>query len=108
MARGIAGYGRYEDDLAHVGCPWSRSSEAPCAARDGRLAITGSPRAACVGCGNYVLFLIGDLADDYPPAGAERPADEAQAADWFRDLVLQATAPLAERETGDRPEPPAG
>lgn len=108
MARGIGGYGRYEDDLAHVGCPWSRSSETPCAARDGRLAISRSPRAVCAGCNNYVLYLIADLADDYPPAGATRPDDEAQAADWFRDLVLQATAPLAEGKGSDRPGPPPG
>lgn len=108
MARGIGGYGRYEGSRDHVGCPWARSSESPCAARDGRLALADAP-VVCVGCGNSVRFLIRDLADDYPPAGEQEiPASAGTAADWFRDLVFQATAPLAGGSSGDRPEPPPG
>jgi hypothetical protein len=108
MARGIAGYGRYDSHPGHVGCPWAASSESPCAARDGRLALTDEPRVVCVGCGNSLAFLIRDLADDYEPAGQDHPADAPGAADWFRDQVRAATEPLAEgSDTGDRPGPPA-
>jgi hypothetical protein len=105
MTRGIAGYGRYDSDLDHVGCPWARTSETPCVARDGSLAVTSEPRPQCVGCGNYTPFLFRDLADDWPGAGVPVPADPATAADLFRDLVRAATAPLAKGGTGDRPEP---
>ena len=110
MARGTAGYGRYDSDPAHVGCPWAlasrRTSEAPCIARDGKLGMLGGQ---CVSCGKSILSLFTDLADDYRPAedalsGPPFPGLE-QAADKFRDLVYEATAPLAggEHEPGPAP-----
>lgn len=99
MARGTAGYGRYDSDPEHVGCPWAlasrRTSESPCIARDGKLGMLGG---RCASCGKGLLSLFEDLADDYPPADAVLdgpPLDDARAADAFRDLVRQATAPLA-------------
>lgn len=109
MARGVGGYGRYEDSPDHVGCPWARSSESPCVARDGALALSSAPRVVCVGCGNSVPFLFRDLADDWPPAGRvalyARPSSMNAAADLFRHVVFEATAPLARGGDGDRPEP---
>lgn len=97
MARGVAGYGRYDDDPAHVGCPWARSDMSPCVARDGRLALGGEPPRQCTGCGNDVPYLIRDLADDYPPAREPAgPENPAEAAGRFRRLVWEATKPQAE------------
>jgi hypothetical protein len=103
------GYGRYDSDPEHVGCPWSGGrSEIPCVARDGQLALSGGPKPQCAGCGNYLPFLIRDLADDYEPAteaAKDIPPDAAEAADLFRHLVLQATEPLTGGESDDRPGP---
>jgi hypothetical protein len=96
MARGVAGYGRYDDDPQHVGCPWAKSDMTPCVARDGHLALAGvtGARVQCVGCGNYLAFLYRDLADDYGPAAGLPPVPDQDAdADRFRDLVRQATEP---------------
>lgn len=48
MAKGLLGYGRYDDDPSHVGCPQARSDMTPCVARDGR---TADEAGVCVGCG---------------------------------------------------------
>jgi len=48
MTKGPLGYGRYDDDPEHVGCPRAKSDMTPCAARDGNLALGGG---TCVGCG---------------------------------------------------------
>ena len=108
MTRGTAGYGRYDSDQAHVGCPWAlasgKTSESPCIARDGRMAMTGFQ---CISCGNTLLYLFRDLADDYPPADLdEYPGSSAEAADLFRDLVYEATEPSAggsDHEPGPAP-----
>lgn len=102
MARGVAGYGRYGNDRNHVGCPWAKSDMTPCVARDGRLAITVPP-SQCVGCGNYLPFLLKDLADDWPPA-RDLPVtlgDPGSDADRFRSLVWQATKPQGEEAAGE-------
>lgn len=92
MTRGPAGYGRYDDDPVHVGCPWARSSESPCMARDGRTALAGPPDPVCVTCAHEPSFLIEDLAEDYPPAQELLTAgDPYQAADQFALMVREAT-----------------
>ena len=108
MARGPAGYGRYDDDPAHVGCPWAKSDMTPCVARDGHLAITTRP-AVCVGCGNTLPYLLADLADDWPRAGDEPVTlgDEDADAERFRRLVWEATKPVTEEVSGER-HPDAG
>jgi hypothetical protein len=100
--RGVAGYGRYDDDQVHVGCPWAKSDMSPCVARDGHLALGGEPPRQCVGCGNDVPYLIRDLADDYQPARVPAPALEnpREAADRFRRLVWEATKPAEEVRDG--------
>lgn len=92
--KGPAGYGRYDDDPAYVGCPFARSDMSPCAARDGRLALTSLP-AVCVGCGNTPEYLIEDLAADYQPAEALQASagEPLGAADAFAEMVREATEP---------------
>jgi hypothetical protein len=48
MTRGTCGYGRYDDDPDHIGCPRAVSDMTPCIARDGRSALTDD--LCCAGC----------------------------------------------------------
>lgn len=93
--KGPAGYGRYDDDPAYVGCPYARSDMSPCVARDGRLALSSGLTVVCVGCGNTPEYLIGDLADDYEPAEALQASagEPLGAADEFAEMVREATEP---------------
>jgi hypothetical protein len=54
--KGLGGYGRYDDDPEHVGCPRARSDMTPCVARDGTTAVADSGR--CVGCGEHPAALL--------------------------------------------------
>jgi len=92
--KGILGYGRYDDDPDHVGCPRAKSDMTPCAARDGRLACSDEPEALCVGCGASPSAALGALQSALgreitSPNSATRSA----AADELRSLVLEATSP---------------
>jgi hypothetical protein len=49
--KGLLGYGRYEDDPDHVGCPRASSDMTPCVARDGSCACDSD--GLCVGCGAH-------------------------------------------------------
>jgi len=92
--KGPAGYGRYDDDPGHVGCPWARSDMTPCVARDGRTALSSGLAQVCAGCGNTVPFLISDLAGEYAPARSLVPLEDQEAlADEFADVVREATEP---------------
>lgn len=53
------GYGRYTDDLKHVGCPRAKSDMTPCVARDGSLGETHE--GLCVGCGANSSDLLAAL-----------------------------------------------
>lgn len=53
------GYGRYDDDPLHVGCPRAQSDMTPCAARDGSSAVADNER--CVGCDEHPADLLRDL-----------------------------------------------
>jgi hypothetical protein len=91
--KGPAGYGRYDDDPAYVGCPWARSDMTPCIARDGRLALADA--GVCVGCGRSPEEQFEDLATEYPPA-RDTPArlgEPVTAADEFALMVREATEP---------------
>lgn len=102
MARGVAGYGRYDDDPDLVGCPWARSDMTPCIARDGHLAqAPGRKGPQCAGCGNTLAYLYRDLASDYEPArDITQIRDPDSDATRFRNIVWRATAPQA-GEGGD-------
>ena len=91
--KGVAGYGRYDSDLEHVGCPRAKSDMTPCIARDGHTALADD-RQTCVGCGATTPKLLRELRD----SGAEL-SDEIRlragqaAADMVRDIVRSATEP---------------
>jgi hypothetical protein len=61
MSKGICGYGRYDDDPEHVGCPRAQSDMTPCVARDGHAALADAPQV-CVGCGSNSVELLKELA----------------------------------------------
>ncbi len=97
MSKGPAGYGRYDDDPEHVGCPWAKSDMTPCIARDGHVAMAGEPPTDCVGCGHSPAYLLADLAADYEPARAIASTLPAypDLADKLAELVRAATEPAA-------------
>lgn len=104
MARGVAGYGRYDSDPEMVGCPWAKSDMTPCIARDGHLAQAPSRKGPqCAGCGNTLAYLYRDLASDYKPArGIPVISDPDSDATRFRNIVYRATAPQAGKDSDDR------
>lgn len=104
MTRGPAGYGRYDDDPGHVGCPRAKSDMTPCIARDGHLALAGDPPSDCVGCSARPSALLIELGREYEPAIGRAEgiaaADPEACADLLTELVRKATEPAAEREPG--------
>lgn len=52
----VEGWGRYDDDPNHVGCPRARTDMTPCVGRDGRDACRDDGR--CVGCGADPVRLL--------------------------------------------------
>lgn len=91
--RGPAGYGRYDDSPEYVGCPYAKTDMIPCIARDGSLALAGSPPVSCAGCGHKPGELLKELAVEYAPARSTVLRDPVTAANQLRDLVRQATEP---------------
>lgn len=68
MSKGPLGYGRYDDDPSHVGCPRAKTDMTPCAARDGGLAA--DPK--CIGCNEDPADLLTELVRAVTePAGTE-------------------------------------
>jgi hypothetical protein len=57
--KGPLGYGRYDDDLNHVGCPRAKSDMTPCVARDAGTAEDDD--GSCVGCGQDPAVLLQEL-----------------------------------------------
>lgn len=57
--KGLLGYGRYDDDPNHVGCPRANSDMTPCVARDGYLA--NDDGEDCVGCHQNPATLLKEL-----------------------------------------------
>lgn len=94
MTRGIGGYGRYNDDPSHVGCPRAQSDMTPCIARDGRLALAGEGHGpfSCVGCDSKPHTLLKELSDE----GVEisLPTNVHVAADALQTAVREATKGL--------------
>lgn len=96
--RGVGGYGRYDDDPNHVGCPYAKSDMTPCIARDGRTALanegSGSRVQVCVGCVNKPGDLLRDLVLESGHAVGDR-RDAYGQADALRDLVREVTEPAS-------------
>jgi hypothetical protein len=97
MTRGPFGYGRYNDDPEHVGCPRAKSDMTPCIARDGHLAMAGDPPTDCVGCRADPGTLLAELAADFPVARVYLP-DPDECADKLAEVVRAATEPAPSRE----------
>ena len=89
--KGPLGYGRYNDDLEHVGCPRAKSDMTPCIARDGSVALADDRR--CVGCNADPLTLLKDLRHEVTGKSASPVTIPDHAADKLRDLVLEVTKP---------------
>lgn len=99
MSKGVAGYGRYNDDPQHIGCPRARSDMTPCIARDGHLALYDD--GDCVGCGERAEGLDGLLQALRHEVTGKSPSPVTiprHAADKLRDLVRKVTEPKAEAE----------
>jgi hypothetical protein len=95
MTRGPAGYGRYDDDPEHVGCPYARSDMSPCIARDARLALDED--MLCRGCALGPEELAGELAEAYDPArDLLLTGDPVTLADELAVMVREATEPREE------------
>lgn len=58
----IGGYGRYNDDPEHIGCPRAKSDMTPCVARDGQLACDDEGK--CVGCWKHPATLLKELVEE--------------------------------------------
>lgn len=57
--KGLCGFGRYEDDSEHIGCPYAKSDMTPCMARDGECALTNDQK--CVGCSRKCIDTLVDI-----------------------------------------------
>jgi hypothetical protein len=96
MTVGPCGYGRYNDDPEHVGCPRARSDMTPCIARDGCSSLADdqtcvSDDQTCVYCNLTPRSLLNALKQ----AGVDvdiRPNPNG-AADQLRDVVRRVTEP---------------
>lgn len=90
MSKGPCGYGRYDSDPGWVGCPRAKSSESPCIARDGKVALADD--GACVMCNTRPGFLLKQLRTE----GCIKeisPPQPSLAADLLRDVVYRITEP---------------
>ena len=95
MSKGICGYGRYDDDPDHVGCPRAKTDMTPCIARDGSTALADDRK--CVGCGSRPAALLKELrlagAIQYPDPPQAKPA-----ADKLRDIVREVTQAVGQEQ----------
>jgi hypothetical protein len=66
MSKGPGGYGRYNSDPSHVGCPRAKSDMTPCVARDGHTAQDDD--GVCVGCGENPADLLTALVREVTTA----------------------------------------
>jgi hypothetical protein len=107
MAKGVCGYGRYDDDPQIVGCPRAKSDMSPCLARDGRIALWDSTEqhSQCVGCSADPFDLMVELKREAKltaPSASQRAAHHA---DQLQKLVRKLTKPTltspAERSGAD-------
>jgi hypothetical protein len=97
--KGTCGYGRYDDDPNHVGCPRAKSDMTPCIARDGALALADNFR--CVGCNAHPKDLLDELRGAGVNTGPTRSGVrgslwDRKAADKLRDVVRKVTQPTEE------------
>lgn len=72
MSKGLGGFGRYDDDPDHIGCPYAKTDMTPCAARDGRLA---EQEGSCVGCGVCIADAFQELVKEASAVGRTTEGD---------------------------------
>lgn len=89
--KGPAGYGRYDDDLEHVGCPRAKSDMTPCIARDGSTALADDQK--CVGCNAHPTALLSELRNAVTGKSPAPVIIPQHAADKLRAEVRTATEP---------------
>lgn len=94
MTRHESGYGRYDDDPEHVGCPYAKGDMTPCMARDGHTAVYNEGR--CVGCDHTPAHHLKEL-------GVTVAANPKAQADALQVFVREITEPVQELNT-----PPPG
>jgi hypothetical protein len=99
--KGILGYGRYNDDPDHVGCPRQRSDMTPCVARDGALAQADG--SMCVGCDRQPVTLLQELVRaTATPDGCEgQQPCFATASRWANPSMLPKVCPSCRRNPAD-------
>ena len=97
---GACGYGRYDDDPSHVGCPRAQSDMTPCIARDGHTAL--HDKLGCVYCDAKPGVLLNELASagvseavEFVQPRSLRPSAATQA-DKLREIVRVVTEPGTE------------
>lgn len=96
--KGPFGYGRYDDDPTHVGCPRAHSDMTPCAARDGHVVISSDADRVCVGCEKSPIELLREI-DPEADALLDRYDDDLKpvaAADMLAAKVRELTEPKEE------------
>lgn len=91
--RGACGYGRYNDDPDHVGCPRAKTDMTPCIARDGALALAGDfPHTeTCVGCDMNPMYLLEELRKAGVTMMGAKPKVRRTAADMLKRAVRRIT-----------------
>lgn len=88
---GPGGYGRYNDDTAHIGCPRAASDMTPCVARDGAICVADDGR--CVGCCADPRDLLQTLRGEVHRRTGARVSRYDRAADKLQQLVREVTEP---------------
>lgn len=90
MKKGPLGYGRYDDDPEHIGCPRATSDMTPCIARDGAVALADDAR--CVDCGINPSGALHELRRAVTGKSPSPVTIPDHAADKLRDLVREVTS----------------
>lgn len=90
-----SGYGRYNDDPEHVGCPYAKGDMTPCMARDGSLAVYNAGK--CVGCNHTPAHHLKELGEKNVAGGPPVQADV------LCNLVRKITEPVQNLNTQEQP-----
>ena len=89
--KNLAGYGRYQDDPGHVGCPRARTDMTPCIARDGRVALDDTQ--VCVGCGVNPWDALVEIKEAQKLSPPARDTGPGHFADQLQKIVRRVTEP---------------
>lgn len=73
--------------MSDINCPRAKTWMTPCIARDGHTALADD--GDCVGCGHKPHALLAELAERWPEAGRDVPADPERAANRLVPLIVE-------------------